>query len=199
MTWTKLMAMRHALTKYPDCKFIWYLDQDAYIMDPTKALEDIVLQPRQLESLMIRGQPVVPPDSIIKTYSYLRGEHIDVVLAQDKSGLVHNNIIIRNGEWAKFFLETWLDPLYRSYNFQKAERHALVRLTRFSGKATQDANRCKGTHCPVAPDHPIKTGSCAPAHVCLVCEAHARRAVPGRRLCCHVCRLLDYGQGKLRG
>lgn len=122
------MATRHALTKFPDCKFVWYLDQDAYIMNPTLSLEDLVLQPKPLEALMIRGHPVVPPDSIIKTFGHLRGEHIDVILSQDKSGLVHNNMIIRNGEWAKFFLETWLDPLYRSYNFQKAERHALVRV-----------------------------------------------------------------------
>ncbi|OAA69622.1 Galactosyl transferase [Cordyceps fumosorosea ARSEF 2679] len=130
-TWTKLMATHHALAKFPDCKFVWYLDQDAYIMNPSQSLEDLVLQPKQLESLMIRGQPVVPPDSIIKTFSHLRGEHIDVILSQDKSGLVHNNIIIRNGAWAKFFLETWLDPLYRSYNFQKAERHALEHLVQW--------------------------------------------------------------------
>ncbi|KAM3502984.1 hypothetical protein MY10362_004498 [Beauveria mimosiformis] len=130
-SWTKLMATRHALAKYPDCKFVWYLDQDAYIMNPTQSLEDLVLQPKQLESLMIRGQPVVPPDSIIKTYGHLRGEHIDVILSQDKSGLVHNSIFIRNGEWAKFFLETWLDPLYRTYNFQKAERHALEHIVQW--------------------------------------------------------------------
>ncbi|OAR02862.1 hypothetical protein LLEC1_01751 [Akanthomyces lecanii] len=130
-TWTKLMATRHALTKFPDCKFVWYLDQDSYIMNPSQSLEDLVLQSKQLESLMIRGQPVVPPDSIIKTFSHLRGEHIDVILSQDKSGLVHNNIIIRNGEWAKFFIETWLDPLYRSYNFQKAERHALEHIVQW--------------------------------------------------------------------
>lgn len=125
-TWTKLMALRHAITKYPDCKFVWYLDQDAYIMDPKQSLEDVVLQPKKLESLMIRNQPVVPPDSIIKTYGHLKGDHTDFIVSQDKTGLVHNSIIIRNGEWAKFFLETWLDPLYRTYNFQKAERHALV-------------------------------------------------------------------------
>lgn len=95
-------------------------------MDPKKSLDDIVLQAGKLESVMIRGKPVVPPDSIIKTFDHLRADDIDLVLSQDKSGLVHNNIILRNGEWAKFLLETWLDPLYRSYNFQKAERHALV-------------------------------------------------------------------------
>lgn len=97
-------------------------------MDAKKSLDDIVLQSSKLESMMIRGKPVVPPDSIIKTFDHLRADDIDLVLSQDKSGLVHNNFILRNGEWAKFLLETWLDPLYRSYNFQKAERHALVRL-----------------------------------------------------------------------
>lgn len=122
-----LMAMRHALTKYPDCKYVWYLDQDAYIMDISKSLESVVLSNSKLESLKIKDHPVVPPDSIIKTFGHLRANDIDLILSQDKTGLVHNNIILRNGEWAKFFLETWMDPLYRSYNFQKAERHALVR------------------------------------------------------------------------
>lgn len=97
-------------------------------MDPKKSLDDIVLQSGKLESMMLRGKPVVPPDSIIRTFDHLRADDIDMVLSQDKSGLVHNNFILRNGEWAKFLLETWLDPLYRSYNFQKAERHALVCL-----------------------------------------------------------------------
>lgn len=127
-SWSMLMAMRHALTKYPDCKYVWYLDQDAYIMDMSKSLEEVVLYNSKLESLRIKDQPVVPPDSIIKTFGHLRANDIDLILSQDKTGLVHNNIILRNGEWAKFFLETWMDPLYRSYNFQKAERHALVCL-----------------------------------------------------------------------
>jgi hypothetical protein len=37
-------------------------------------------------------------------------------------------MVIRNTEWAEFYLDTWYDPLYRSYNFQKAEIHALVSL-----------------------------------------------------------------------
>ncbi|OAQ71032.1 alpha-1,2-galactosyltransferase-like protein [Pochonia chlamydosporia 170] len=131
ISWAKIFAMRHALSKYPDCKFIWYLDQDAYIMDPTKSLEDQVANPRKLESLMIKDYPVVPPDSIIKTFAHLRGESIDFIVSQDKEGLVHKSVIIRNGEWAKFFIETWFDPLYRSYNFQKAERHALEHIVQW--------------------------------------------------------------------
>ncbi|KAG5913062.1 hypothetical protein E4U53_005036, partial [Claviceps sorghi] len=124
-SWSKIFAMRHALSKYPDCKFIWYLGQDALIMDPSKSLDEQVADARKLESLMIKDHPVVPPDSVIKTFAHLRGENIDFIVSQDKEGLAHESVVIRNGEWAKFFIETWFDPTYRSYNFQKAERHAL--------------------------------------------------------------------------
>lgn len=120
--------MRHALTKFPDCNFMWYLDQHAYIMDPTKSLEAQVLAPKALERLMIKDEPVVPPDSIIKTFEYLTGSEADLIISQDKDGLVSDSLVLRNGDWAKFFAETWFDPLYRGYNFQKAERHALVSL-----------------------------------------------------------------------
>ncbi|GAB0134260.1 hypothetical protein EsDP_00002639 [Epichloe bromicola] len=130
-SWAKIFSMRHALSKYPDSKFIWYLDQDAYIMDPSKSLDDQVTNAKKLESLMIKDYPVVPPDSIIKTFSHLRGENIDLIVSQDKEGLVHKSVVIRNGEWAKFFIETWFDPMYRSYNFQKAERHALEHIVQW--------------------------------------------------------------------
>ncbi|KAI9155408.1 alpha-1,2-galactosyltransferase [Paramyrothecium foliicola] len=130
-SWAKLVAMRHALTTYPDAKFIWHLDQNSYIMDPTKTLEELVLSPKKLESLMIKDYPVVPPDSIIKTFNYLRGEDTDLVISQDRDGLISDSVILRNGDWAKYFVETWFDPLYRSYNFQKAERHALEHIVQW--------------------------------------------------------------------
>jgi mannan polymerase II complex MNN11 subunit len=119
--------MRHALTKYPDCRYVWFIDQDSYIMNPSLKVEDHLMNAHRLEELMIKDHPVVPPDSIIKTFSHLRGDEVDFVLSQDKDGLSSGSFVIRNGDWAKFFLDTWFDPLYRSYNFQKAETHALVR------------------------------------------------------------------------
>ena len=131
-SWTQVMAARHALAKFPDCKFLWLLDQHSYIMDPTRSLEDQVLNSKVLDSLMIKDHPVVPPDSIIHTFSHLKAADIDLIVAQDRGGLNTGSVLLRNGDWANFFLETWLDPLYRSYNFQKAERHALVRFHLFS-------------------------------------------------------------------
>ena len=97
-------------------------------MNPALPLESNFLEKKRLESLMLKDRPVVPPDSVIKTFSHLKGDQIDLVLTQDGEGLCQGSFILRRGEWARFFLDTWFDPLYRSYNFQKAEGHALVRV-----------------------------------------------------------------------
>lgn len=130
-SWGKIMAMRHAISKYPDATFIWFLDQNAYIMNPTRSLEDQLTHPKVLESLMIRDYPIVPPDSIIKTFAHLRGQDANLIISQDNDGLVSDSMILRNGDWAKFLTETWLDPLYILYNFQKAQRHALEHMVQW--------------------------------------------------------------------
>ena len=127
------------MTKYPHSTFLWFLDQHALIMNPDLRVEDHVMNPSRLETLMLRDQPVVPPDSVIKTFPHLKGPQIDFVLTQDEDGLAQGSFIIRRGEWAKFFLDTWFDPLYRSYNFQKADTHALVsRLPVGTGQRSQN-------------------------------------------------------------
>ena len=97
-------------------------------MNPDITLSSHITSPKHLESLMLKDVPVVPPDSVIKTFSHLKGDKIDLMLTQDGEGLCQGSLILRQGEWARFFLDTWFDPLYRSYNFQKAEGHALVRI-----------------------------------------------------------------------
>lgn len=100
-------------------------------MEPKLSLESHIMDSKRLESLMIVDQPIVPPDSVIKTFSHVRGDRIDFVLAQDHEGLTIDSMVLRRGEWAKFFLDAWFDPLYRSYNFQKAELHALEHLVQY--------------------------------------------------------------------
>lgn len=125
-SWTKVVAMRHAMTLFPDATYLWYLDLDAFIMNPQLSVEQDVMAAARLEERMMLDHPVVPPDSIIHTFSHLRGEDIDFVVTQDRGGLSTASFLLRNSEWSRYFLETWFDPIYRSYNFQKAETHALV-------------------------------------------------------------------------
>ncbi|KAJ4297679.1 putative alpha-1,6-mannosyltransferase mnn11 [Kalmusia sp. IMI 367209] len=132
-TWSKVPALRHAMTMFPGSTFFWYLDSAALIMNSEIDLQSHVLKPSRLEELMITNEPVVPPDSVIKTFGNLKGDRIDFIVTQDKEGLTPTSIIVRNGEWAKYFLDAWFDPIYRSYNFQKAESHALEHIVQWHG------------------------------------------------------------------
>ncbi|KAK3650920.1 putative alpha-1,6-mannosyltransferase mnn11 [Elasticomyces elasticus] len=132
-SWSSIPSMRHAMTLHPHTPWLWYLTSTALIMNPSLPLTAQILDPRVLEKNMIPNQPVVPPDSVIKTFPRLRPERVDFILTQDKEGLAGGSLLIRTGEWAKFFLDAWYDPLYRSYNFQKAEGHALEHIVQWHG------------------------------------------------------------------
>ncbi|PSN61122.1 alpha-1,6-mannosyltransferas-like protein subunit [Corynespora cassiicola Philippines] len=132
-SWTKVPALRHAMSLNPGSTWFWYLDSSALIMNPSLDLQSHVLNPSSLQKLMITNEPVVPPDSVIKTFANLKGDRIDLVITQDKDGLMPLSFVVRNGEWAKYFLDAWFDPIYRSYNFQKAETHALEHIVQWHG------------------------------------------------------------------
>ena len=114
------------MTLYPYSTYFYALSPHAIIMNPTLSIYEHVMKPERLESILLKDKPVVPPDSVIHTFSHLKGDKIDLVLTQDGEGLCQESFILRRGDWANFFLDVWFDPLYRSYNFQKAEGHALV-------------------------------------------------------------------------
>jgi mannan polymerase II complex MNN11 subunit len=131
LSWAKVPAVRHAMTRHPLASYTWYLDSTSLIMNQGISLIDHILAKDKLESIMITNEPVVPPDSVIRTFDHLKGDRIDFVVSQDHEGLSQSSFIVKKGEWAKYFLDAWFDPLYRSYNFQKAEGHALEHIVQW--------------------------------------------------------------------
>lgn len=132
-SWSTIPALRHAMTLHPHTPWLWYLASTALIVNFNESLHEKVLEPLALEPMMIMDHPIVPPDSVIKTFSHLTGDRVDLILSQDKEGLAGESLFIRTGDWAKYFLDAWFDPLYRSYNFQKAEGHALEHIVQWHG------------------------------------------------------------------
>lgn len=130
-SWSIVPALRHAMNIYSHSQWFFALSPHSLFMNPTESLEDHLLEPAKLSSLMLKDIPVVPPDSVIHTFSHLQPEKVDLILTQDADSLAHGSFLLRKGEWAKYFLDSWMDPLYRSYNFQKAEGHALEHLTQW--------------------------------------------------------------------
>ncbi|OJD14497.1 hypothetical protein AJ78_05147 [Emergomyces pasteurianus Ep9510] len=124
-TWALVPALRHAYTLYPKASHFFHLSSHAVIMNPSLSLTSHILDNNRLESLMLKGKPVVPPDSVIKTYGHLAAKDVDLIISQDAENLCPGSFILRRTDWAQYFLDAWFDPLYRSYNFAKAEIHAL--------------------------------------------------------------------------
>ena len=199
-SWSLIPAVRHAMTLYPHSTYFFSLSPHALIMNPSLALTTHLLAPARLERLMLKDIPVVPPDSVIRTFGHLRGDKIDLVLTQDTETLCAGSFVVRQGEWARFFLDSWFDPLYRSYNFQKAEGHALVLssiVTLQADAATRekgaDGSAGTGTRRAMAPYHPDQTRPRPAArHERLQYPLHSpagERCVRGRRFPRSISRL----------
>ncbi|KAJ5662756.1 hypothetical protein N7462_011682 [Penicillium macrosclerotiorum] len=124
-SWALVPAVRHAMAQHPHSKYFFHLSPHALFMNPSKSLTSLLLDRNRLEGLMLKDQPVVPPDSIIRTFSHLKEKNIDLIATQDGEDLCAGSFILKNGDFARFFLDLWFDPLYRSYNFAKAETHGL--------------------------------------------------------------------------
>ncbi|PGG98335.1 hypothetical protein AJ79_08902 [Helicocarpus griseus UAMH5409] len=124
-SWAIVPAVRHAYTLYPHASHFFHLSPHALIMNPSLSLASHILDKKRLDSLMIKDKPVVPPDSVIKTFSHLAAKDVDFIITQDAENLNPGSFILRRTEWAQYLLDAWFDPLYRSYNFAKAETHAL--------------------------------------------------------------------------
>jgi mannan polymerase II complex MNN11 subunit len=97
---------------------------------------------------MLKSIPVVPPDSVIRTFSHISPNAAHLILSQDMDNLAHTSFLLKNtprdpsnsasssapdpdDNWAHFLLDAWFDPLYRTYAFQKAENHALEHLVQW--------------------------------------------------------------------
>ena len=130
-SWTLIPALRHALMNNPQASHIFSLTARALITNSTLSLESHILDHDVLPSLMIKDVPVVPPDSVIHTFSHLTTSQAHLILTQDLNNLAHTSMLLRNSLWSRYLLDVWFDPLYRAYNFQKAEQHALEHVVQW--------------------------------------------------------------------
>ncbi|KAF8471984.1 galactosyl transferase [Kalaharituber pfeilii] len=129
--WARIPATRHAMSLFDESEWFWYLDQNSIIMNPSLGIQSHVTAQRRLGSLMLRNVPIVPPDSVIRTYRHTPPERIHFILTQDHDGLNPGSFLIKQGSWARYFLDVWMDPLFINYNFRRAEQMALEHIVQW--------------------------------------------------------------------
>ncbi|KAG7938062.1 uncharacterized protein OGAPODRAFT_75412 [Ogataea polymorpha] len=127
--WAKLFILRAAMHAFPQAKYFWYLDENAYIMRHDIELYSYLLEPISLEPIILRDQPIVPPNGAIKTYKKTKPEDVRFVITQTKDGLNTDSFILKNDIYGKGLLEFWTDPLMRKYpSFVADDKDALMHI-----------------------------------------------------------------------
>lgn len=127
--WTRLLALRSAMYAFPKATYFWYLDQDAMIMRYDIDLVKYLLDPAVLDPIMLRDQPLIPPNGVIHTYKNTKAENVDLIITQTGQDLNSGSFILKNSFTGKALLEFWNDPIFKSYhNFPKFAESALTHI-----------------------------------------------------------------------
>ena len=142
--WIKLAALRDAMSQFPRSEWFWYLDQvtstlklkaetdlkNAIIMNPSIPLHTHYLSSASLLALPLRDVPVFPLETTVRTPT-LRNQPVSQIslILSHGGGILHTgSIILRRGDYADFILDSWNDPLVRSYGFPGEAHQALEHL-----------------------------------------------------------------------
>lgn len=132
--WAKIPAMKDVFQDYPDAEWIWWLDQDAIVMDYSIKLEDYIIYPEAMMGKILKGQQLFIPGSEDKVYmpeSYKDVDEIDILLAQDHKMINAGSFLIRRSAFTEFLLEVWDDPFYQRLDLEMKEQDVLLHFMRY--------------------------------------------------------------------
>jgi mannan polymerase II complex MNN11 subunit len=99
-------------------------------MNPSVPIHKHYLSPSSLLILPLRDASLFPPDTSVRTH-LLRNQpvsQINFILSHGRGILHTGSIVLRGGDYAEFLLDSWNDPLVRSYQFPGEDHQALEHL-----------------------------------------------------------------------
>jgi hypothetical protein len=139
--WSKIPVFAEAFKRYPEAKWLWWLDFDAIIMTPTIDLGSHLLDPDAMYSRLIKGEafPImsayVPPDKYMDLPEDPDVSEINLLISGDNYGRINSgSMFLRRSEWTDMLLDLWIDPFYIEHNedwYYTQEQEVLVHLMRF--------------------------------------------------------------------
>lgn len=127
--WVKIYLLRAAMYAFPKAKYFWYLEEDALIMRYDIDVYKYLLDPKVLEPIMLKDQPIIPPNGVIRTFKNSKAEKTELVLTQIGQDLNLHSFILKNTLHAKSLVEFWGDRLFQSYtNFPNFAESAITHI-----------------------------------------------------------------------
>lgn len=138
--WAKIPIIADAFEKYPNTKWLWWLDFDALIMTPTIDLGAHILNPDVLLSKMLKGgtYPLgqLGENGGEELIKYKLPEtpdpnKINFIISGDQNGLNAGSFFFRRCTWTSILLDLWIDPLLtHKTEWWALEQDALIHMLR---------------------------------------------------------------------
>lgn len=114
--WIRIFCLRAAMFAFPRAKWFWYLDQDSLIMREFIDLKDYLLSSEALDPIILRDQPIIPPDGEIKTFKNSKAESATLILTQSENKLETTSFLVKNDHIGRAMMDIWGSELYLTYN-----------------------------------------------------------------------------------
>ncbi|OTB18275.1 glycosyltransferase family 34 protein [Daldinia sp. EC12] len=141
-SWEKVDSIRNSFRKYPKAEWIWWLDLNTFVMEPSYSLQNHIFN--NLEKHIYRDINEFNPLNISHPpqANYLDPESLSAVgdgnvdsvnlmLSQDCSGFNLGSFFIRRSEWTDRLLDIWWDPVayeQKHMEWEHKEQDALEQL-----------------------------------------------------------------------
>lgn len=141
-SWEKVDFVRSTLRKYPKAEWIWWLDLNTFIMEPSYSLQSHIFN--DLNKHIYRDITYYNPLNISHPFTddYLDEESrspvgdgdpdsVKLILSQDCSGFNLGSFFIRRSAWTERLLDVWWDPVayeQKHMEWEHKEQDALEQL-----------------------------------------------------------------------
>ncbi|KAK7747681.1 alpha-1,6-mannosyltransferase [Diatrype stigma] len=143
-SWEKVDSIRNAFRKYPKAEWVWWLDLNTYVMEPSYSLQHHIFN--HLEKNIYRDINEYNPLNISHPMEevYLdpdsrspvgdgKTDSVNLIFAQDCSGFNLGSFFMRRSDWTDQILDVWWDPVMyeqKHMDWAHKEQDALEQLYR---------------------------------------------------------------------
>ncbi|KAJ5126425.1 hypothetical protein N7526_008602 [Penicillium atrosanguineum] len=134
--WNKIPILKEAFERHPDAEWVWWMDMDIIIMNTTLNIYDHILSKEGLAHNILLDREMTGAGggkSGFSTPATYKHNDINFVISLDSWGMNVGNFLIRRGEWSKWLLDLWVEPLYISQNWVFPENDAWTHMWEYHG------------------------------------------------------------------
>lgn len=132
--WNKIPILQEAFMRFPETEWVWWMDIDIIIMNMSLNIYDHVLSQEGLARNILLDQPMTGAgggETGFRTPPEYRYDAINFVISMDAWGMNVGNFLMRRGDWSKWLLDLWIDPLFISQNWAFPEQDAWTHMWQY--------------------------------------------------------------------